>query len=430
MNLPGPILKLSAGTLVLAVASAFIWPLNTIYVHHVMGRSLTTAGLVLLLQSGSGLVTSILGGHLYDRWGGRRTVVLGAGIAACAAMGLGLFHAFTGYVLMMALMGSGSGLIYPAMNAMAGSAWAAGGRRAFNALYVAQNIGVAVGTSIGGLLAERGFVYAFLGNAVVVAMFGAFAWRMFREEAWRESAPVATVAAARAAAGQRGRELRLETARRPWRDPGLILLASGLLLATAAYSQWTTTVATHLQALGFSIPQYSVLWTINGAVILLGQPLISALTRRIPDVSRQILVGTGAYVVVFLLLIHDRDYAGFVGLMVLLTLGEMLVWPGVPAAADRLASEGNRGAYQGLVSGATSAGRMTGPLVGGLIYDAASPADVFIVMTLVMAAAWAVFAVAGCVDRAARVSDGVDVEPVARQAGAGSGHVTAEGGNR
>lgn len=118
----------------LAVASAFIWPLNTIYVHEVMGRSLTTAGLVLLLQSGSGLVTSIVGGHLYDRWGGRPTVVLGAAAVASATLGMALSHAFAGYVAMMVLLGAGSGLIYPAMNAMAGSAWAGGGRRAFNAI--------------------------------------------------------------------------------------------------------------------------------------------------------------------------------------------------------------------------------------------------------------------------------------------------------
>lgn len=253
-------------------------------------------------------------------------------------------------------------------------------------------------------MARQGFQYAFLGNAVLVALFAGFAWRVFREgerassgrggvaESAAAAEPAPEMPAAHAVTGSTRAP---GSAARPWRDPRLLLLAVGFLLATAAYSQWTTTVATHLQVLGYSLPQYSVLWTINGAVILLGQPLVSRLARRVPDVLHQILVGTAVYVLVFLALITNRAYAGFVVLMVLLTFGEMLVWPGVPAAADRIAPEGSRGAYQGIISGATSAGRMTGPLAGGLIYDSVSPAAVFIVMSGVLVAAWVLFTAAG-----------------------------------
>lgn len=55
--------------------------------------------------------------------------------------------------------------------------------------------------------------------------------------------------------------------------------------------------------------------------------------------------------------------------MVVLTFGEMLVWPAVPTIASRLAPEGKAGFYQGVVNSAGAAGRMIGPLVGGILVD-------------------------------------------------------------
>ena len=39
------------------------------------------------------------------------------------------------------------------MYAMVGSIWPEGGRKAFNAIYLAQNVGVAIGPAIAGIVA-------------------------------------------------------------------------------------------------------------------------------------------------------------------------------------------------------------------------------------------------------------------------------------
>ena len=41
-----------------------------------------------------------------------------------------------------------------------------------------------------------------------------------------------------------------------------------------AYIQWETTIASFTQSINISMSQYSVLWTINGIMILVAQPLI------------------------------------------------------------------------------------------------------------------------------------------------------------
>ena len=55
--------------------------------------------------------------------------------------------------------------------------------------------------------------------------------------------------------------------------------------------------------------------------------------------------------------------------MIVLTIGEMLVWPGVPSIAAELAPQGRAGFYQGIVNSTATGGRMLGPLFGGMIAD-------------------------------------------------------------
>ena len=59
----------------------------------------------------------------------------------------------------LVLLGFGGGMIVPAIYAMAGAVWPNGGRQTFNAIYLAQNIGVALGAALGGFVAEFSFNY-------------------------------------------------------------------------------------------------------------------------------------------------------------------------------------------------------------------------------------------------------------------------------
>ena len=69
----------------------------------------------------------------------------------------------------LVLLGFG-GMIVPAIYAMAGAVWPNGGRQTFNAIYLAQNIGVALGAALGGFVAEFSFNY-FYGKPHYVCTF-------------------------------------------------------------------------------------------------------------------------------------------------------------------------------------------------------------------------------------------------------------------
>ncbi|KPB05324.1 MFS transporter, partial [Bacillus sp. CHD6a] len=62
-------------------------------------------------------------------------------------------------------------------------------------------------------------------------------------------------------------------------------------------------------------------------------------------------------------------YMAFVVAMIIITIGEMFVWPAVPTVANQLAPKGREGFYQGIVNSTATGGRMLGPLMGGVLVD-------------------------------------------------------------
>lgn len=115
---------------------------------------------------------------LFDKIGGFKSIMLGIAITLASLMGLVFFHDWPAYIVLLTIVGFGSGVVFPASYAMAGSVWPEGGRKAFNAIYVAQNAGVAVGSALGGVVASFSFSYVFLANAVLYLIF--FLYCIFR----------------------------------------------------------------------------------------------------------------------------------------------------------------------------------------------------------------------------------------------------------
>lgn len=376
-TLPRPLWWLVIGVTLNSLGFAFLWPLTAIYLHEVLRQPMTIVGTVLMIQSAAGLAGSLWGGTLFDRFGARHPLLGGAALAALLFLLLLVNHTVVVYALATSGASFAIGVVFPCLNALAGQLWPEGGRQAFNAVYVAQNVGVALGSILGGLVATLGFQWTFLAGAVLVGGFFFIILRVYRGPSWESP--------------------RVQDRDRPSPPPRTRLGLAGWLLAAAfaldwlAYVQWQSTTPNFMHHEGFPLPLYSLLWTVNGGLVLLGQPLIQWWVRRIPSVKAQILWGNGLFVAAYLLLASVHVYGAYVAGMTLATLGEMLVWPGVPAAADRLAPAGRRGLYQGIIVGAGAVGRMLGPLVGGLLYLPSAPAHLFLAMAGIYAVAVVVY---------------------------------------
>ncbi len=345
---------------------SLLWPVNAIYIHSVLHQSLTVASLVLMVYSGAGFIGSYVGGRMYDRFGATSVLLLGLVLSAVVILVPVISPEWYLYIAVMAVFGTTCAIPFPVLNALAGHAWPEGGRRAFNFLYVANNIGVAVGTAIGGVLAQLSFVSVFIGISVAYLVFIVLVLTVLRK-------PFASVASRRnqqAGSDSAGDVPASMLPRVPWVPIGVLFV--GYILAWGIYVQWQSTISVYMKALGYPLASYSILWTLNGLLIFAAQPLISRVVRRLNALSTQMILGTALYAAAYLLLLVGHSYPVFAAAMVVMTTGELFVWPAVPAAVAVLAPEHRLGTLQGLVASCATLGRMIGPVVGGVLYDRTS----------------------------------------------------------
>jgi len=367
--MPRALWLLIIGMAVNVIGSSFLWPLNTIYIHDHLGKSLSVAGIVLMLNSGANVIGNLYGGHLFDKIGGYKSIILGIMISLLALVGLSIWHNWPEYVVFLTIVGFGTGIIFPSMYAMAGSVWKEGGRKSFNALYVAQNVGVAIGASLGGIVADYSFQLIFLANTIMYVIFlliAVFGYKGISTDA----------------VPQENRDVNVKAVSR-MNLKALMILCAGYLLCWVSYSQWTTTIASYTQEVNITLTQYSLLWTINGAIIVLGQPLLNGILKYLASsLKKQILIGIGIFIISFIAAGQASAFSGFLAAMVILTIGEMFIWPAVPTIAFALAPKGREGYYQGIVNSTATGGRMIGPVLGGILVDHYNMSTLFTVLIL------------------------------------------------
>ncbi|MEK5427180.1 MDR family MFS transporter [Cytobacillus sp. FSL R7-0680] len=354
--MPRALWLLVIGMAVNVTGSSFLWPLNTIYMHEELGKSLSIAGIVLMINSAATVIGNLVGGVLFDKLGGYRSILLGIVISLSSLIIMVFKHGWPEYIVLLTILGFGSGIVFPSMYALAGSVWKEGGRKAFNAMYVATNLGVALGAAMAGYIASFSFNYIFIANCLMYILFFLIAITSYRKmEVKSVSQPN-----------------EIKTAQKFRGNPklnALFVLLIGYLLCCIGYVQWQSTISAYTQQIGISLKQYSMLWTINGAMIVLAQPLISLLVKRIKSLKVQIIIGIFIFAISFAVVGNAVAFSGFVTAMIILTIGEMLVWPAVPTIANDLAPKGREGFYQGIVNSVSTGGRMIGPLLGGVLVD-------------------------------------------------------------
>ena len=355
--MPKSLWLLVIGMMVNVTGSSFLWPLNTIYIHDQLGKSLSVAGLVLMLNSAASVVGNLMGGTLFDKMGGYRTILIGLLITIGSLTGLVFWNGWVPYIIFLAIIGFGSGVIFPAMFAMGGAVWPEGGRKAFNAIYVAQNAGVAIGSALGGLVASYSFSYIFLANLIMYLIFlsiAVFGYKNINATGYKQTSILAE-----------NSKVKNKT-----KFKALLILCSGYLLCWISYVQWQSAIASYTQDLHISLKSYSFLWTVNGALIVIGQPLVAIVVKKVlPSIKKQILLGIVIFILSFLVVEFAHQFTAFLTAMIILTIGEMFVWPAVPTIANSLAPKGREGFYQGVVNSTATGGRMMGPLLGGLMVD-------------------------------------------------------------
>ncbi|WDL95873.1 MDR family MFS transporter [Alicyclobacillus sp. ALC3] len=384
--IPGPVWMLGIACFLNVGGLSLLWPVNAIYIHLHLHQSMTVVGLVLMVYSGFGFIGSFVSGWLYDRIG-YLPVLAGSILLSAAVIIVPAFlQGWWVYVSVMAVFGATCAMPFPVFNALAGHTWPSGGRRAFNFLYVANNIGVACGTAIGGVVAGWSFHAVFYGIAAAYLVLLATTVFGLRPSLSRVAPTAKTELPESRGESVVSNGPLVEVPRSmlptvPWVPIGVLLLS--FIASWGVYVQWQSTVSVYMQAIGYPLTAYSLLWTLNGLLIFFGQPIIGWVVKHVNSLSMQMVGGVTLFAVAFMILTSTLHYVAFVVAMVVTTLGEMFVWPAVPAALAKMAPSHRMGLLQGMAGGSATLGRMVGPLLGGWLFDRVPMHNLLLIFALV-----------------------------------------------
>lgn len=351
--------------------AAFLWPLTTMYMHNYLHESLTTAGIVMLFISICMMAGNYLGGWLFDHWDQYKTAVLGVSLSTLAIFALIFEHGWPWFAVLMMLNSFGDGMNMTIVNSYGSLVSAHSSRYVFNYIYMAYNVGVVIGTLAVGVLLPISVVLVF---SVAAVFYGLLMLVVIFALNVQVKLPAKDAAVKRSQATRSHHRI-------------LVLIWLILINYTTihlSYSLWESVMAVHMTNMGIPFYAYSLLWTLNGVLIIVGQPLVNKLSPYI-KLSNQIMVGLLIFASSFLLLIFARSLWAFALDFVILTVGEMTSFAGLPAWISQLTTVNETGHYQGLLNITMSIGRAIGPLYGGFVIDQGNYQDLFVSVFLLIA---------------------------------------------
>ncbi|NOR90870.1 MAG: MFS transporter [Anaerolineales bacterium] len=346
------------------LGGTMIFPFFALYVTQKFNVGMTQAGVLLAIFSVAGLVGSMVGGALTDKFGRRGMVLFGLVFSALSSVSMGLVNELSHFYLLAIVVGSLSNIAGPAHQAMVADILPEEKRtEGFGMLRVAANLAWIFGPMIGGLVAGRSYLMLFILDAITSLIVAFIVFRSIPETKPQEPETEQKKTLAQTFVGYR-----VVLADRLYL---VYLLVSMLMLV--AYQQMYHTLSVYLRD-SHGIPErgYGALLSIDAALVVLLQFWV---TRRVRDRPPMVMmaVGTALYMVGLAMFGFVSAYWLFIVAILLLTFGEMVVMPVSQALAARFAPEDMRGRYMAFYSLAWAVPSTIGPWAAGLILDNYNP---------------------------------------------------------
>ncbi len=350
------------------IGMSFIWPLTSVYLHDRLGISLSIIGIVLFCNSFASVLGSLVAGVLFDRLNRYRLFMAG-GIGAILPLSfLIFFHGWPAYPFLLVGLGFANGWNKTLLNSIGASLRSYDGRYVFNMIYFVNNLGMVMGTAMVGFIFNTSVALLFVIAAVLYVIYLVIAVRSF-QPINQAHLPASTLVKEKITLAPKNKAL-------------IYSLYAALFFAWIMYQQWISNLSVYMTDNGLRLSQYSLLWTINGIVIILVQLFLVKFASLLKNIMFQIFGGLVMLALSFIFLIFAKNYGYYVLAMIVLSLGEATAFPAIPTVVSQLAPKKAQGRYLGLANSFISAGQAIGPLFGGLVIDHASYKALFIVAAL------------------------------------------------
>lgn len=398
------------GTALTSVTGFMMRPYLVLYLHARMEGSVLIPMLIVGLPPLCGMLVNLYGGTLSDRYGRKPIMLVSLWIQTLCMLGYMLSAEVWQFALAAACMGLGNAMFMPAANAQVADVVPPERRaKVFALLHTALNIGAAAGPLLGLFMFAWQPSIVFLICALSTLFYSGLVWWKVPETRPANFTVEATTAGTdstvapgpgRAGKGEENgtdsgtRRTAANVGRRSllrklgWTEHRtLYLITLCSLVMNFLYAQVETTLPLHLQTQFTDYKSvFAMMLTFNGLTVIILQMWIAGRSESLPSYA---VMGTAF--ALYSLVALGYGFAPWLWLLLatelLFTLGEMLYGPHVQKVVSTIAPEDKRGWYFSVFGMNWQLSRAVGPVLGGAVYGALGGETMFLILSVVIAAA-------------------------------------------
>jgi MFS family permease len=347
---------LLAGTIFARGSSFMAMPFLALYLSKSGDISPLLIGLTIGLGPLTGTVGGFIGGHLSDRFGRQKVMLSSLFTWSFVFLGFALADHVLTFMLLNALNGLCRSFFEPTSQALMADVTKKEKRlRVFSMRYTAINIGAAVGPLLGAYIGVSSANKTFVITALFYVLYGLSLFIMMKKVPLKQHS-----SEKKASLKKAFNIIRLDVALR--------YFIIGGILVNIGYSQVESSLPQHLQlSLSDGVALYSILLSANAIFVVVFQIPLSRLIEKWKILHTMIL-GSSFFVLGFVGFALSTEWVGFITSMVILTIGEIFIFPSTSVFIDQIAPEELRGTYFGAAQ-FRSIGHFTGPIIGGFLLE-------------------------------------------------------------
>lgn len=325
-----------------------IWIFSALYLRTILGLSILVDGLVITIGSSIAALVQIYGGSLSDKFGYKRTIIVSFSavillLSTIVLDPIARNSSFWYPVLFVSLLVANS-LQMPATAAIVSNDSEVK-LKGFSTLRIGNNIGWGIGPAIGGfLISFSSYYFLFVFGLVTAAI--AFAVTLLIRDV---------------RSGGHG-SVEFHTG-----NGLLIVLSVAALLLFIVQAQESVTLSNYANILrGLDYFQLGILYLANGVAVILTQGIVYRASRRIGNYW-SFIIGGFLYSFGFFSFAFFSNLSGMLVATIIYTFGEDFAFPAGLSMVSLVSKPENIGRNMGTYNAFISAGRATGPLLGGYV---------------------------------------------------------------
>jgi len=355
-----------SGVFLSTAGASMIMPFMMIYATTRLHVSLTTAGTLLTINAGTGLLASLLAGSLADRIGRKFVMNISLSVNGLVYFFMMRAGTYPQFALLMLLIGLSNPLYQVGADAMLADLIPPEKRADAYAIHrTVNNAAFAIGPAVGGFLASRSYDLAFYGAAAGMLLYSVllflFAHETLRPQVLRSPRVEKSAGGYKVVLRDRGYLAFVFTAAFGLIAPSMLWM----LLSVYAKSNY-----------GLSERLYGWLPTTNALMCVFLQYAVTRRTRRHRDLP-VIAAGMAVYALGVGSVAFMSSFWGFWLSMVILTLGELILIPTASTYVANRAPADVRGRYMSVYWLSWGLARALAPLLGGFLNDHLSPRSIW-----------------------------------------------------